>query len=199
MNRKLKFLLAAGLIAVSTFTLAGCNNDSDKAAKQSTQSEQKTEDNKDSKDENNTEDKNSDKEKKDTQKKDEDTSKKYTITYYTYDVDTEKLTEHTKDYDEVSVGNVIDALVSEGVLQKGTAVNTAKVEERDGVRTLVTDVNSKFVNFDQGSTQEMLQLQSFADSLIKTFKVKQVLLTVDGKPYSGGHMAFNEGEMLTFK
>lgn len=199
MNRKLKFLLAAGLIAVSTFTLAGCNNDSDKAAKQSTQSEQQTEDNKDSKDENNTEDKNSDKEKKDTQKKDEDTSKKYTITYYTYDVNTEKLTEHTKDYDEVSVGNVIDALVSEGVLQKGTAVNTAKVEERDGVRTLVTDVNSKFVNFDQGSTQEMLQLQSFADSLIKTFKVKQVLLTVDGKPYSGGHMAFNEGEMLTFK
>ena len=199
MNRKLKFLLAAGLIAVSTFTLAGCNNDSDKAAKQSTQSEQKTEDNKDSKDENNTEDKNSDKEKKDTQKKDENTSKKYTITYYTYDVDTEKLTEHTKDYDEVSVGNVIDALVSEGVLQEGTAVNTAKVEERDGVRTLVTDVNSKFVNFDQGSTQEMLQLQSFADSLIKTFKVKQVLLTVDGKPYSGGHMAFNEGEMLTFK
>ena len=199
MNRKLKFLLAAGLIVVSTFTLAGCNNDSDKAAKQSTQSEQQTEENKDSKDENSTEDKNNDKEKKDTQKKDEDTSKKYTITYYTYDVDTEKLTEHTKDYDEVSVGNVIDALVSEGVLQKGTAVNTAKVEERDGVRTLVTDVNSKFVNFDQGSTQEMLQLQSFADSLIKTFKVKQVLLTVDGKPYSGGHMAFNEGEMLTFK
>ena len=206
MNKKLKIFLATGLIAASTFTLIGCENSSDKAVKQSSQNEQQVDAQEDSKEEDkNTEDKDKDSEKDDSKKNDateaekEDSSKKKTITYYTYDVDNEKLTEHTKAEDEISVENVIDALVDEGILQKGTKVNKAKVEEKDGVRTLVVDVNSKFVNFDQGSTQEMLQLKSFADSLIKTFKVKQVLLTVEGKPYSGGHMAFNEGEMLTFK
>lgn len=203
MNKKFKIFLATGLIAVSTLTLVACNDNSDKAAKQSTQSEQQTDAQEDTKkDDKKTEDKKTDSnaKKEDSNNKDdkkENTSNdKKSITYYTYNSENEKLTEHTKAADDISVANVIDALVDEGILQEGTKVNKAKVEEVDGVRTLVVDVNDKFVNFDQGSTQEMLQLKSFADSLIKTFKVKQVLLTVEGKPYSGGHMAFNEGEML---
>ncbi len=208
MNKKLKIFLATGLIAASTFTLVGCVNNSDKAVKQNSKNEEQVGKQEDSKEENkDTENKDKDKDKdskkedpkKNNDAKNEDSSGKKSITYYTYDVDSEKLKEHTKPSGEISVGNVIDALVNEGILQKGTKVNKAKVEEMNGVRTLVVDVNSKFVNFDQGSTQELLQLKSFADSLMKTFKVKQVLLTVEGKPYSGGHIAFNEGEMLTFK
>lgn len=206
MNKKLKIFLATGLIVASTFTLIGCENNSDKSIKQSSQNEQQVDTQEISKEESkNTEGKDKYSEKDDSKKnyatesEKEYSSKGKTITYYTYDIDKEKLIEHTKAEDEISVKNVIDALVDEGILQKGTEVNKAKVEERKGVRTLVVDVNGKFVNFNQGSTQEMLQLRSFADSLIKTFKVKQVLLTVDGKPYSGGHMAFSEGEMLTFK
>lgn len=200
MNKKIKTLLAAGLIAVSTFTLAGCDDGSGKAAKQSSQNQQTEQSNSENdKNENKTDDKNSDKDNKKDESKDKKSSSKHIITYYTYDINTEKLTEHTKDYNEVSVGNVIDALTSASVLPKDTKVKTAKVEEKNGVKTLVVDVNSNFVNFDQGATQETLQLQSFTNSLIKTFHVKQVLLTIEGKPYSGGHIALQEDEMLTYK
>ncbi len=200
MNKKIKLLLATSLIAASTLSLVACKNNTQSTKENSQKQEevQKTEDSQ--KDINTTEEKNKDSQKETSEKnKNEDTSKKKLITYYTYDVDKEKLAEHTKSVDEISVENVINSLIDEGVLQKGTKVNTAKVEEKNGVRTLIVDVNDKFVNFNQGSTQETLQLRSFTNSLIKTFKVKQILLTVDGKPYSGGHIAFNKDEMLTFK
>ena len=194
-GKKLKFLLAAGLICISTISMAGCNNSANETDKKDTQTEQKSEDNKEK--DNTTSSATQEEDEKETSSKDKKADKD--IVYYTYDINTEKLTEHTKKYDEISVANVIDALVSSNVLQKGTEVKTAKVEEVDSVRTLIVDVNDKFVNFNQGSTQESLQLQCFTNSLIKTFKVKQVLLTVEGNPYSGGHIALNKGEMLKFK
>ena len=90
-------------------------------------------------------------------------------------------------------------MVENNILPKDTKVNSAKVEEKEGVRTLVVDMNSSFVNFDQGSSAELLMLQCFTNSLVKTFKVKQVALTVEGAPYSSGHIAFDEGEFLKFK
>lgn len=121
------------------------------------------------------------------------------IVYYTFDINTEKLTENTKQVDEVSVGNIVKAMVEKKMLQAGTEVKTAKVTEINGVKTLVVDMNDKFVNFDQGSTSESLTLRCFANSLVKTFKVEQVKLSVDGQNYSGGHIALKDGEYLKYK
>lgn len=195
-NKKIKLILAAGVLAVSTISMAGCNNSANEKT-DNTKTEQKSDD-ANNNSSNTAEKSDSDKKDgKDLSSKDSKADKD--IVYYTYDINTEKLTEHTKKYDDISVANVIDALINSDVLQKGTEVKTAEVKDIDSVKTLVVDVNGKFVNFNQGSTQETLQLQCFANSLIKTFKVKQVLLTVDGNPYSGGHIALNKGEMLKFK
>ena len=135
--------------------------------------------------------------------KDEDKGNKNTkqakIIYYTFDINTEKLTENTKEVDEVSVGNIVKAMIENNMLQKGVEVNSAKVTEIDGVRTLVVDMNDKFINFNQGSTAESLTLRCFANSLVKTFKVEQVKLTVDGQNYSSGHIALKDGEYLKYQ
>ncbi|WP_101773890.1 GerMN domain-containing protein [Peptostreptococcus faecalis] len=193
-NSKSKALLASGLLIIST-SLAGCSNTQQEPAKQETQQEQTK---------NEETQQNENVEQKENENKDNSTSnntdkKQAEITYYTFDINSEKMTPHTKKVDEVSVGNIITELVKEKVLPEGTKVNTAKVNEVDGVRIISVDVNSNFINFDQGSSSELLTLQAFANSLIKSFHVEKVKLTVDGKNYSSGHIVLEEGEYLNFK
>lgn len=121
------------------------------------------------------------------------------IIYYTFDINTEKLTENTRSVDVISVSNIVKAMIDNKILPEGTEVKSAKVDDIDGTRTIVVDMNEKFVNFNQGSTSESLTLRAFANSLIKTFKVKQVKLSVDGENYSGGHIALKDGEYLKYK
>lgn len=218
-NNKIRVLVAAMILALTTASVIGCTpantstNTEQKQEKQkegeNTETNSSTSDEKDSKNssENNVEktveNKDASKDKNvvmvDKKKEEKSSSKKAIIIYYTYDINTEALNENKTYADEVSVGNVIKELVNNKVLQSGTAVNTAKVTNINGVRTLVVDVNSKFINFNQGSSAEMLSLRSFANSLIKTFHVSQVKLTVDGANYSGGHIALKDGQYLKFK
>lgn len=206
-NNKIKGLLLAGILVISTFSMIGCSTKANNST-QNNNEQNTSEENKTSNEENNATN-SSDESQKNNQKKDDEknssssgkksTSEKYEITYYTYDIDSEKLSEHKKNVDEISVGNVIKALISEKVLQKGTDVNKAKVEKIDGVRTLVVDVNDKFMNSNLGSGAETLMLQSFTNSLIKTFKVEQVKLTVNGENYSSGHIFIDNNEYLKYK
>lgn len=201
-NKKLRILLAATIFSFSALGLSACtstskgqvsNNaeieteeaSSDDKSSENTEVDQQKEDTKD--------------ETKSENSSEETSNGKVKITYYTYDINTEKLTEHTKNVDDLSVGNIIKELVKNNILQEGTDVKTAKVETIDNKRTLVVDVNQKFVNFDQGASAESLSLQAFTNSVVKTFKVERVKLTVEGKNYSGGHIALNDGEYLTYK
>lgn len=204
-NKKLRILLAATIFSVSALGLSACTNTSNvqkgNSSEVGTKGSETSEDS--SKEEVSGANQNgSSGESKtaDTSKKeDSSTSKQTRITYYTYDINTEKLTEHTKDVNDLSVGNIIKELVKNNVLQEGTEVKSAKVETIDNKRTMVVDVNQKFVNFDQGASAENLSLQAFTNSVVKTFNVERVKLTVEGKNYSGGHIALNDGEYLTYK
>lgn len=198
-KRKIIATIAIGLLVSSS--LIGCSKiDNSSASKDDKKQNQsvETEDKNSSENEDKQKDKES-KEKKPEDKNSQTDKKMAEITYYTYDINSEELTEHKKKVDDLSVGNIIKELIKENVLQEGTDVNKAKVEEIDGVRTLIVDVNGKFVNSQLGSTAESLMLQSFTNSVIKTFKVKQVKLTVDGKNYSSGHIFIEDDEYLTYK
>ncbi|WAW14902.1 GerMN domain-containing protein [Peptostreptococcus equinus] len=207
-NRKLfKVLLYVGILSISTMGLSACTSSKESSSKnEQTQNQEST--NKDSKkDEEKSSsdiDTSSATKKEDNAYKEnkEDTksiSKKTSIIYYTIDKNAENLIEKRMSVDEVSVGNITRAMIKEGVLQKGTDVNKAKVKDIDGIRTLVVDMNSKFINPNQGSGTESLMLRAFANSMIKSFHVKQVKLTVDGEPYSGGHIILNDNQFLTYK
>ena len=204
-NKKIRMILLSTAIVFGSMFLTACKDGKDAAnSKDQTQTSQKEPTNGEATDENTQADheKNSkDKPSQDQSKDQKDTSKakQAKIVYYTYDINTEKLSENTRSVDEVSVGNIVKALIENKVLQSGTEVNSAKVTDLDGVRTLVVDMNDKFVNFDQGATSESLSLRCFTNSMVKTFKVDQVKLSVNGKNYSGGHIALKDGEYLKFK
>lgn len=202
-NKKIKIILLSTTLVLGSMFLTACKNGQDKTDNKDqksgtedtidTGSQATKKDNKDDQADKNKTDKG----------KDEDKGNKNTkqakIIYYTFDINTEKLTENTKEVDEVSVGNIVKAMIENNMLQKGVEVNSAKVTEIDGVRTLVVDMNDKFINFNQGSTAESLTLRCFANSLVKTFKVEQVKLTVDGQNYSSGHIALKDGEYLKYQ
>lgn len=196
-KRKIIATITIGLLVSSS--LIGCSKiDNSSSSKDDKKQNQSVET--DNKNSNDNEDKDKEiKERKSEDKNSQTDKKTVEITYYTYDINSEELTEHKKKVDDLSVGNIIKELIKENVLQEGTDVNKAKVEEIDGVRTLIVDVNGKFVNSQLGSTAESLMLQSFTNSVIKTFKVKQVKLTVDGKNYSSGHIYIEDNEYLTYK
>lgn len=207
-NRKLfKVLLYVGILSISTMGLSACTSSKESSSKnEQTQNQEST--NKDSKkdEEKSSSDidtssatKKEDNAYKENKEDTKSTSKKTSIIYYTIDKNAENLIEKRMSVDEVSVGNITRAMIKEGVLQKGTDVNKAKVKDIDGIRTLVVDMNSKFINPNQGSGTESLMLRAFANSMIKSFHVKQVKLTVDGEPYSGGHIILNDNQFLTYK
>ena len=192
-NKKIRMILLSTALVFGSMFLTACQDGKDAAnSKDQTQTSQEEPTNGKATDENTQAD--HEKNSKDTSK-----AKQAKIVYYTYDINTEKLSENTRSVDEVSVGNIVRALIENKVLQSGTEVNSAKVTDLDGVRTLVVDMNDKFVNFDQGATSESLSLRCFANSVVKTFKVDQVKLSVNGKNYSGGHIALKDGEYLKFK
>ena len=186
LSRKIKVILTAGIISISAIGVIGCTNDASSVpAKQ----EQKNKDD-------------SQKDKKDdvessATKKDKKANKK--IIFYTYDINTEKLTMHEKKVKKLTAKAVVDALIESNILPKGTEVNKARIEEKDGIKSMYIDVNEKFVNPNQGSTAEMLQLQCFTNSLIKSFGLNNIKLSVQGGGYSSGHIQLQENETLEFK
>ena len=208
----IKYLVLVATLTITAGFAVGCQSQKGQASSQNKQ-EQDKEENKDvQKDNIETSDRETsstkDEDGKKSTKKKSDKSKGEDkaitadlkeITYYTYDINTEKLTPHTKLVKEISVGNIMKELSANGVIPKNAQVNTAKVVTVDGIRTLNVDVNDAFVNFDQGSSAESRSLQAFTNSMVKTFKVKQVKLTVEGKNYSGGHIALKDNEYLKFK
>ena len=197
-NKTIKFLLLVGTITITGLSLMACQEKNDPI------SSQKTEESNSKNDSNSktTEDYPNYKEedKNDSDKEPEKTTTDLKeITYYTYDINTEQMTAHTKMVGEISVTNIVKELSSKGIIPSKTSVNTAKVKEENGVRTLYVDLTSDFVNFDQGASSETLSLQAFANSVIKSFNVDRMKLTIDGANYSGGHIAHNDNDFMTFK
>lgn len=187
-NKRFKMILAAILISGSSFYMVGCNKDTSNEDKNPTTV---------SEDKDNAKEKDS--ESKDAKDNNTSASKKQKLIYYTYNLDTEKLTSHEREVKELTVDSIVKELIQAGVLQKDTKVKTFKVEEKNNVKTLVVDMSEDFINFNQGSSAELLQLQCFANSLIKSFNAKNVKLTVEGEPYSSGHIQMEEGDLLEFK
>lgn len=203
-NKKiLNILIVALIVSISSTSLTACNSSSSQVKNKEEQKQEEQIEKNDTKTTSDNEGKVKTTESSKTDKTSDiskkDQTKKSKIIYYTYDTNVENLIEKTASVDEVSVGNIIKAMTQEGVLQKGTDVNKAKIENINGVKTLVVDVNSSFINSNQGSGTEALMLRAFTNSLVKSFHVQQVKLTVDGSNYSSGHIIIEDGEYLKYK
>ena len=65
-------------------------------------------------------------------------------------------------------------------------------------RVVEIDVSEEFENMNAGSTGELFFIYNLVNTLSQYYGTDEVLLTVDGEPYSGAHMILEEGETLTF-
>lgn len=193
-----KIIISLACFALISSVLTGCQN----AKNNNTDSNKEKIENNIEKNESNKAD-NIDNSKVDSENKSDNKndqkSGEVDILYYTYDINTEDLKENKTKVKELTVENIVNELIKQGVLQEGTSVNKAKVEYIDDVKTLSVDMNNKFINFDLGSSAETLMLQAFTNSLIKSFNVNQLNLTIDGENYSSGHIVLDDGQFLKFK
>ncbi len=82
------------------------------------------------------------------------------------------------------------------ILPDGTSINYLFLNNNNIVEV---DLSSEYItNMNVGSSGESLFLHSLANTLIQYYGAEEVLLTIDGEPYSGGHIAFMEGETIPF-
>lgn len=81
------------------------------------------------------------------------------------------------------------------ILSEGTEINYLFLNDENIVEV---DVSSEFEENMAGSTGEMFGIYTFVNTLSEYYGTKEVLLTVEGKPYSGPHITLNEGELLAF-
>src|SRR3712207_2512381 len=128
-NKTIKLLLLIGTITITGLSLIACQEKSNQTPSQKTE-ESNNKNNSDSKVTEDSpnykeEDKNnSNKESKKT------TTDLKEITYYTYDINTEKMTAHTKMVGEISVTNIVKELGSNGVIPSRSEEHTSELQSR---------------------------------------------------------------------
>jgi spore germination protein GerM len=98
------------------------------------------------------------------------------------------------------VGDVLAAAykdVPEGlnkVLSENTKINSLSIGDDNIVHL---DLSSEFINeMNAGSGYEAQILRCIANTFCGYCGAQQLILTIDGKPYSSGHFAFAEGEAI---
>lgn len=80
------------------------------------------------------------------------------------------------------------------VFTTNTKINKLFLNEDEQVEI---DLNSAFLSeMNAGAQYESMILQSIANTFGNYYGVDDVILTIDGKPYSSGHIEFKEGESI---
>jgi Sporulation and spore germination. len=89
-----------------------------------------------------------------------------------------------------------DGFENINILPEGTTINYLFLNNDNIVEV---DVSSEFEeNMNAGSTGELFAVYTLVNTLSQYYGAQEVLLTVDGEPYAGAHMALQEGETLAF-
>lgn len=80
------------------------------------------------------------------------------------------------------------------VLTAGVKINKLTLNENDQV---LLDLNDAFVSeLNAGAAYEVMILESLANTFAEYYSVEEVLLTVEGKPFTSGHIEMEVGEAI---
>lgn len=106
----------------------------------------------------------------------------------------------TNDPARIAINELLTGQVDEykeiKLLPEGTEINYMFLNND---RIVEVDVSEEFQeNMNAGSTGELFGLYTFVNTLANYYGTDEILLTVDGEPYEGGHIALKEGETLQF-
>lgn len=82
------------------------------------------------------------------------------------------------------------------ILPQGTEIQYLFLNDDEVVEV---DLSEEFEsNMSAGSTGELFYIYNVVNTLSRYYETDEVLLTVDGDPFTGGHMLLQEGETLQF-
>lgn len=107
------------------------------------------------------------------------------VSFQTNDVTRKKLEETAKKI----VKKNYAALLTKNVKINSLSLHEEKVVYADFSKELATDMNA-------GSEYETLALQCITNTLGNYYNVKEVYITLEGKPYTSGHIEMKKGETL---
>jgi hypothetical protein len=108
------------------------------------------------------------------------------ISFYTNDITRKVLAEAYKELPTEPLGRVFSP---------GTQINSLYLNQ-DGM--VYIDLNKAFQKeMNAGAAYEAMIIQSVANTFGHYYGANRVVLTVDGKPYESGHLAFQPGEYIT--
>ena len=132
----------------------------------------------------------------------EDSEKEETATIYYYDVVTDKIVYINKvinsDKNEIATALVNELKISptdEIFAPISNEVNLKSAEVNKDTSTIALDFSSNFINSNLlGSSTESGVIHAVCNTFGSYFNVDNVIITLDGEPYSSGHILMNEGE-----
>ena len=203
-----KFLLAISLSLLIPMTLISCSksakNTKSEENKVSNSSSVNNNNNASSEKDNNTNDKkDNETDEKDNETVDKnDTEKQVNAKIYYYDAVSDKIVYINKSIN-VTDDNVAKILVDElkkspnaeisPSISNEITLNSSSLDKKNS--TIAIDFSSNFVSAQElGGGSEYSILTAIVNTFGSYFNVENVLITLDGKPYSSGHILMNERE-----
>ena len=110
-----------------------------------------------------------------------------------------ELTLNTNDPARVAITQLLSGQIETykdiDILSEGTEMNYLFLNNENIVEV---DVTSAFEENMAGSTGELFAIYTLVNTLSDYYGTQEVLLTVDGEPYSGPHVSLEAGEILTY-
>lgn len=110
-----------------------------------------------------------------------------------------ELTLNTNDPARVAITQLLSGQVEPykeiNILSEGTEINYLFLNDENIVEV---DMTSAFEKNMAGSTGELFAIYTLVNTLSDYYGTQEVLLTVEGEPYSGPHATLEEGEVFTF-
>lgn len=86
-----------------------------------------------------------------------------------------------------------EGIKSTPILSKNTQINSASVDEKKGI--VLVDLSSDFKKeMNLGSGPEIMVLQCITNTFGHYYGKDKVIITVDGKPYTSGHIMMDPGQ-----
>lgn len=102
--------------------------------------------------------------------------------------------------ENLSQDEILNALISCGVLNEDIKITAFEVKKVDGKETIEVDFNSEFSDYiaNYGSSSEYYLVGSVCNTFLEAYECEQIKITVEGEVLSTGHTDY-PGYMGLFK
>lgn len=119
-------------------------------------------------------------------------------TIYTYDVDSDSISDKKVKVKEVTSDCILDKLKSENIISPKTTINNFNIYKSSNEEVVgVLNLSKEFYDFNLGSGFESMMLDSIAKTYIENFNLDKFKILVNNEEYGSGHISMEKDEYFT--